>query len=77
DDAENQAELRMALAEALVDMVAWEKDMVKGAIRTYFFLSAEIIVLTLGVVATESFTNQVVTVAVVALALTVFVYGVV
>jgi hypothetical protein len=50
---------------------------VKGAIRTDFILSAEIIVLTLGVVATAPFTNQVVTLAVVALAMTVFVYGLV
>jgi predicted DNA repair protein MutK len=49
----------------------------EGAIRTDFILSAEIIVLTLGVVATASFTNQLVTLAVVALAMTVFVYGLV
>ncbi len=77
DDAEHQAERRKALADAQVDMVAWEKDKVKGAIRTDFILSAEIIVLTLGVVATASFTNQLVTLAVVALAMTVFVYGLV
>jgi len=77
DDAEHQAERRKALADTQVDMVAWEKDKVKGAIRTDFILSAEIIVLTLGVVATASFTNQVVTLAVVALAMTVFVYGLV
>ncbi len=58
-------------------MVAWEKDKVKGAIRTDFILSAEIIVLTLGVVATASFTNQILTLSVVALAMTVFVYGLV
>ncbi len=75
--AERQAERRKALADAEVDMVAWEKDKVKGAIRTDFILSAEIIVLTLGVVATAPFTNQVVTLAVVALAMTVFVYGLV
>ena len=48
DDAEHQAERRKALADTQVDMVAWEKDKVKGAIRTDFILSAEIIVLTLG-----------------------------
>jgi len=61
DDAERQTERRKALADAQVDMVAWEKDKVKGAIRTDFILSAEIIV----------------TLAVVALAMTVFVYGLV
>ncbi len=77
EDAEHQAERRKALADAQVDMVAWEKDKVKGAIRTDFILSAEIIVLTLGVVATAAFTQQLVTLAVVALAMTVFVYGLV
>ncbi|KAG0959295.1 hypothetical protein G6F31_011798 [Rhizopus arrhizus] len=71
------AERRKALADAQVDMVAWEKDKVKGAIRTDFILSAEIIVLTLGVVATATFTNQLLTLAVVALAMTIFVYGLV
>jgi len=77
EDAEHQAERRRALADAQVDMVAWEKDKVKGAIRTDFILSAEIIVLTLGVVAAASFSQQVLTLVVVALAMTVFVYGLV
>lgn len=77
EDAEHQAERRKALADAQVDMVAWEKDKVKGAIRTDFILSAEIIVLSLGVVATASFINQVSTLVVIALAMTVFVYGLV
>ena len=37
-----------------VDLVAMEKDKIKGAIRTDFVLSAEIIAITLGTVATES-----------------------
>jgi len=77
EDAEHQAERRKALADAQVDMVAWEKDKVKGAIRTDFILSAEIIVLTLGVVAAAAFTQQLLTLTVVALAMTVFVYGLV
>ncbi len=77
EDAEHQAERRKALADAQVDMVAWEKDKVKGAIRTDFILSAEIIVLTLGVVATVAFTQQLLTLSVVAVAMTVFVYGLV
>ncbi|KAF1015161.1 MAG: Inner membrane protein YedI [Stenotrophomonas maltophilia] len=77
DDAQRQAERRQALADEQVDMVAWEKEKVKGAVRTDFILSAEIIVLTLGVVASAALLNQLVTLAVVAVAMTVFVYGLV
>jgi len=77
EDEQRKAERAKALADEKVDMVAWEKDKVKGAIRTDFILSAEIIVLTLGVVATATFTNQLLTLAVVALAMTIFVYGLV
>ena len=66
-----------ALADEKVDMVAWENDKVKGAIRTDFILSAEIIVLSLGVVSAAPFLNQVTALVVIALAMTVFVYGLV
>ena len=49
----HHAELAEALADPKVDMVAVEKDKIKGAIRTDFILSAEIIVITLGTVATR------------------------
>ncbi|MEG0185790.1 MAG: DUF808 family protein, partial [Stenotrophomonas sp.] len=73
EDAQHKAERAKALADEKVDMVAWEKDKVKGAIRTDFILSAEIIVLSLGVVAAEPFINQVSALVVIALAMTVFV----
>ena len=41
-----------------MDLVAAEKSKVKGAIRTDFILSAEIIVITLGTVATSDFATQ-------------------
>ena len=72
-----RAERLEVLTNTNVDVVALEKEKVKGAIRTDFILSAEIIVLTLGVVAGASFSNQLGTLAVVALAMTVFVYGLV
>lgn len=78
--AEDQAEhtqLVEAVADPAIDLVAFEKDKIKGAIRTDFILSAEIIVLSLGVVATASFINQVSTLVVIALGMTVFVYGLV
>lgn len=77
EDEQRKAERAQALADEKVDMVAWEKDKVKGAIRTDFILSAEIIVLSLGVVSSAPFLNQVTALVVIALAMTVFVYGLV
>jgi predicted DNA repair protein MutK len=54
-----------------------EKDKIKGAIRTDFVLSAEIIVIALGTVATATFTQQVAVVAAIAVVMTVGVYGLV
>lgn len=54
-----------------------EKQMVSGAIRTDFILSAEIMVIALNEVATESFWPRLVILLVVAVVITVAVYGVV
>jgi predicted DNA repair protein MutK len=59
------------------DLLALEKDKIKGAIRTDFVLSAEIVVIILGSVAGTSFTNQVIIVAGLALFFTIAVYGLV
>jgi len=56
---------------------ASEKEKIKGAIRTDFVLSAEIIVITLGTVATASFSNQVIVLAGIAVIMTIGVYGLV
>ncbi len=77
-DAEEKAEhnaLEAALHNPHVDMVEFEKEKIKGAIRTDFVLSAEIIVITLGAIAAASFKTQVITVVAVALLMTVGVYG--
>ncbi len=76
DDA-HKAELTRALADDGTDVVAWEKNKIKGAVRTDFILSAEIIVLSLGVVSSAPFGQQVATLIAVALGMTVFVYGLV
>ncbi|MEO7916244.1 MAG: DUF808 domain-containing protein [Dokdonella sp.] len=68
--------LRAATGEA-IDLVALEKDKVRGAIRTDFVLSAEIIVISLGVVAEQPFLNQVIVLSLIAVAITVGVYGLV
>src|SRR4051812_25067081 len=57
-DATHAAELAGALSDPEADLVAVEKDRIKGAIRTDFVLSAEIIAITLGTVATESLVRQ-------------------
>jgi len=78
--AEDQAqheELLHAVVDPQVDMLAFEKDKIKGAIRTDFILSAEIIAITLGTVAGASFTQQVVVLSGIALVMTVGVYGLV
>jgi uncharacterized protein len=76
DDAHHR-ELTEALANPNVDLVALEKDKIKGAIRTDFILSAEIIVIALGTVAAASFSKQVAVLSIVAVAMTIGVYGLV
>ncbi|WP_095126520.1 DUF808 domain-containing protein [Pseudomonas sp. Irchel s3a12] len=76
DEAEH-AQLTEAVADPATDMVAYEKDKIKGAIRTDFILSAEIIAITLGTVATASLTQQVIVMSGIAIVMTVGVYGLV
>jgi len=75
--AVHRSELAQAVADPEIDLVALEKDKIKGAIRTDFILSAEIIVITLGTVAAASFGKQVAVLAGIAFIMTVGVYGLV
>jgi uncharacterized protein len=59
EDKAHKAELVQALANPQVDLVAFEKDKIKGAVRTDFILSAEIIAISLGTVAGQPFITQV------------------
>ena len=77
EDAQHHDELVRQLANPAVDLVKFEQRKIKGAIRTDFILSAEIIVLTLGIVAESDFITQVLVVAGIALVMTVGVYGLV
>lgn len=77
DGKSHEAELRAALEKPELDLVAFEKERIKGAIRTDFILSAEIIAITLGTVAEAEFMTRVLVMSGVALAMTVGVYGVV
>ncbi|MDQ8161496.1 MAG: DUF808 domain-containing protein [Gemmatimonadota bacterium] len=69
--------LLAAVADPQVDLVAFEQDKVKGAVRTDFVLSAEIVVITLGTMATAPLLQQVVALSAVAIGATVLVYGLV
>lgn len=77
EDAQHHAEHLQHLADTDADLVAMERDKIKGAIRTDFILSAEIIVLSLGVVSSQPFLQQVMVLVTIALAMTVGVYGLV
>ena len=68
-------EAQQELEHVEVDLVAFEKEKVKGAIRTDFILSAEIVVISLGTVATASFITQLSVLSVIAIVMTVGVYG--
>ncbi len=76
DEAHHSAHLK-ALAQAEPDLLAMEKDKIKGAVRTDFILSAEIITITLGTVAGAAFINQVAVLVGIAVIMTVGVYGLV
>lgn len=77
EDAAQHQKLVQAVADTSVDLVALEKDKIKGAVRTDFILSTEIIVITLGTVAASPFMTQLTVLAGVALLMTVGVYGLV
>ena len=77
DNAAQQAELQRKLADLALDPVAFEKDKIKGAIRTDFVLSAEIIAITLGTVAHAAFGTRLTVLVGIALLMTVGVYGLV
>jgi predicted DNA repair protein MutK len=65
------------LEEEVADFAAHEAEKVKGAIRTDFVLSAEIIVIALGIVADKSFMTQVIVLVGIGILMTVGVYGIV
>ncbi|SFU06778.1 hypothetical protein SAMN05192562_104415 [Kosakonia arachidis] len=72
-------EARQQRLEALAaqDPQQFEKDKIKGAVRTDFILSAEIVAITLGIVADAPLLNQVLILSGIALLVTIGVYGLV
>ena len=77
EDEAHHAEHAQALTDPAGDPVAVEKARIRGAVRTDFILSAEIIVITLGVVADRSLSIQLGVLAAIGVAMTVGVYGLV
>lgn len=77
EDEQHHQTLIHAVADPTVDLVAFEKNKIKGAIRTDFVLSAEIIVISLGAVAAATFSSQAAVVVSIAILMTVGVYGLV
>ncbi len=75
EDHVEHAELMQAVADPSVDMLAFERDKIVGAVRTDFVLSAEIIVIALGTVASAPFMQQLSVLSAVAILMTVGVYG--
>ena len=67
--------LLQAVSDPAVDLLVLERDKVKGAIRTDFVLSAEIIAITLGTVQSQPWTTQLWVLCTIALLMTVGVYG--
>lgn len=77
EDAAHHAGELAAVADETVDLKVFEAEKIKGAIRTDFVLSAEIIVIALGTVAGQPLTTQLAVLAGIGLVMTVGVYGVV
>ena len=70
---EEAAEAELTAIET--DLATFEKEKIKGAIRTDFILSAEIVVISLGTVATAAFATKVMVLSAIAVVMTVGVYG--
>lgn len=77
EDAAEQNALIEAFHNPDIDLEAYEKEKIEGAVRTDFILSAEIIVIALGTVADKDLLTQAIVVSAIAVAITVGVYGIV
>ena len=76
DEAEHKQRLD-AVMDPAVDMVEFEKQRIKGAIRTDAILSAEIIVIALGTVKDSPMGTQIAVLTAIAVLITIGVYGLV
>jgi uncharacterized protein len=76
-DDKHEADIKAAMENTQQDLVALEKDKIKGAVRTDFILSAEIIVIALGTVAKEPIDKEIGVLIGISILMTVGVYGLV
>lgn len=77
EDEEHEQQHKAALKSPEIDVVAVEKSKVRGAIRTDFILSAEIIVISLDVVAKSNFVTKLAVLSSIGVLMTIGVYGLV
>lgn len=75
--AKTAEEAQQELIKTETDLATFETEKIKGAVRTDFILSAEIIVISLGTVATAAFGVKVTVLSIIAIAMTIGVYGLV
>ena len=73
--AQTAKEAQLELIQTEQDLAAYETEKIKGAVRTDFILSAEIVVISLGTVAAAGFLTKVTVLSLIAIAMTVGVYG--
>lgn len=76
-DPKQDNAVHAAMQDPQTDLVALEKDKIQGAVRTDFILSAEIIVIALGVVAEAALTQRIMVLSLIAVLMTIGVYGLV
>lgn len=77
EDEKKHEEKLQAVANEAVDLVEFEKEKIKGAIRTDFILSAEIVVITLGTVTAAGLGERIAVLVGISILMTVGVYGLV
>jgi hypothetical protein len=77
EDTKERKERLKAVSDKKIDMVAFEKKRIRGAIRTDAILSAEIIVIVLGTVQDVDLVTRIMVLTTVAALITIGVYGLV
>ncbi|MEI2558515.1 DUF808 domain-containing protein [Acinetobacter pittii] len=75
--ASTSEEAKAELENEELDLATFEKEKIKGAVRTDFILSAEIVVISLGTVATATLMTKVSVLSIIAVVMTIGVYGLV
>ena len=73
--AKDEKEAEQELQSIETDLATFEKEKIKGAVRTDFILSAEIVVISLGTVATATFISKLTVLSIIAIVMTIGVYG--